>query len=184
MGGSLNLVRIRARALAPAKAGTKKCHLAVAPNFNSDFLAIPASRRRPGTPSPHGWRLHQDLKRLVLRVLELHLRSSVHNWRILPSALSPLGCRPLSDRRRSRSRRVETCKGLGTRQAEPLIAISHRFNRTSSEIICVFSSIYWHLKPGLTAQPVGVPSFAAIRSALAASCHGFLLFLPQLLHLR
>src|SRR5205807_1091649 len=55
----------------------------------------------------------------VLRVLALHMRRSVHNWRILPSVLSRLGCRPLSDGRRSRSRRVETYKGL-TRQAEPL----------------------------------------------------------------
>src|SRR5205807_5457669 len=55
----------------------------------------------------------------VLRVLALHMRRSVHNWRILPSVLSRLGCRPLSDERRSRSRRVETYKGL-TRQAEPL----------------------------------------------------------------
>src|ERR1051325_5531758 len=47
---------------------------------------------------------------------------------------SPLGCRPLSDRRRSRSRRVETCQGLEPDRLNHYRSICHIFASLSTEI--------------------------------------------------
>src|ERR1051326_3039422 len=63
---------------------------------------------------PAGGGHHQDHKRRLTGTLNSTIGHSPSCW-----LMSGSGCWPLSDRRRSRSRRVETCKGL-TRQAEPL----------------------------------------------------------------
>src|SRR5262249_26781341 len=107
-------------------------------DFQLSILAIPAILAILNTAPPREWRPHQDLKRLVLRVLELHLRAScrmpgspprtcrcAHNRVVLPAI--PTTSAGVQAFERPTPEPLPACGNLqGTRtlQAEPLAILN------------------------------------------------------------